>query len=75
MAYAGLSDYLMPKKNYNDIGFEAPTAKAAMNSPMVKAAKLGMEVGRPQGSMQMQVNDSEIMDPQTMALMRMGRMR
>lgn len=51
-------------------------AKNVMNSNFAKGAKLGYKVaGEQKQPMQMEVNESEIMDPQTMALMRMGRMR
>lgn len=61
-------------------GFEPPsiinTAQELANSPFAKGAKLGYQIAGSQPKpMQMEVNESEIMDPQTMALMRMGRMR
>lgn len=84
--YAGFLDLFNTKPSYG-AGFEAPSiggmfqsgvdmAKNAINSNFAKGAKLGYKVaGEQKQPMQMEVNESEIMDPQTMALMRMGRMR
>jgi hypothetical protein len=73
--YAGISDYLFGSSSGGQFGL-APslmnTAKDVAGSKTFKAAKLGYEVAGKNQMQPMAVDENEIMDPETMALMRMG---
>jgi hypothetical protein len=75
----GLGDYLFASPGGGQFGFTPSaldTAKTISNSPGFKAAKLGFNVAGQQKMQQpMEVDTNEIMDPETMALMRMGGRR
>jgi len=75
----GLSDYLFASPSGGEYGL-TPSAGGMINDimskPGFKAAKLGFNVAGQQKMHQpMEVDTNEIMDPETMALMRMGGRR